>query len=195
MEISLPPTFCMEYNPLVISCSLKMWEKYGNVRYYLNDWNRYLVDSECESYSSRTGKDPFDRKNGIKVYFDIECRLHIDNCEDEQFRQRIGLAVHSWYAQAEDSLRHRYSKTIHIFDLIEPYLTQNTDGTWDLSYGGISLKLYDYDIPFIKRSYSVIYNELTRRYEIDFPEMEIVEIMKRIIREKDPTTRGILPAE
>ncbi len=88
-----------------IRMRLDPWEgDDGRIRYYYDNWPRYLSMEQRDRYMSEHGVWPGASRPGIKVYFDAEGRLHVDGCLDAGLRGFIVDKMRGWCSWA----CHRY---------------------------------------------------------------------------------------
>lgn len=87
--------------PEIIRTKLKKWDgPNGLVRYYYNDWTRYFEPYELMRYRDEFEVDPTDSKVGIKVFFDSDGCLHVDNCHDPEMKAILKRKMYGWYKNA-----------------------------------------------------------------------------------------------
>ena len=182
----------MKGDVIVISSCLKPWERYGMVRYYCTSRVRF-TEEEREDYLQKTGTDPEDRSKGIKVYFDEEGELHIDNCHLPEYERTIESRVTAWYEHQCALFRSRFLKRIHIYDHLERYMSQTSEGTYKIEYRGVSYVCEKCDINYLRRFGEVTYDALSATYEIGPQEPELRKILSMMIDDLDPQRTGILP--
>lgn len=133
-------------DPVVIRTKLRFWEgPNGLTRYYYDRWDHYCENGELESYWEKFHVDPKDFKLGIKIFFDGDGLLHINNCHDPELRIFLEEKMKGWYMWA----CHQYDKdnieTINVWDVIEPYTTEFKPDMYRVEFNG---KMFVFDIDY-----------------------------------------------
>lgn len=170
-------------NPAIIRSQLKMWEGNGYRRYYYDRWDHYFESGELYEYQKKYNVDPQDSKLGIKVFFDGEGCLHINNCHDPEMKLIIEEKMKGWYRWACKQNDYQHSGDYKILDLIEPYTTEFKPGMYRVDYKGkIFIFDRDYHAHLEWSGYiGVNYNTGSYLVQTEFPKFDI--ILKEILKD------------
>lgn len=171
--------------PEIIRTKLKKWERGDLVRYYFNDWPRYLSYSQTEEYREKYSIDPEDREVGIKVYFDDEGYLHIDNCHDPDLKVYLEEKMKQWYRSAEDRFAFNHSGDLKIMDLIGPYITKIGPGSYQVKHGGSVFSFDESYMDYLKHSGYLPVDHQSGNYSVHTGKPELDKILADIIEEDE----------
>lgn len=173
--------------PEIIERQIKPWEgPDGRRRYYFNDWDRFFVNGELDRYRIESGIDPTDRIDGIKVFFDEDGRLHINNCFDANLGIVLEHRMEGWYRKAVVDHDCHHSGDCKVLDLISPYCEEFKKGMYRVEHEG---KVFIFDQDYMDRlqdcEYVLMdYNNGTYSVCTGFPRLDI--ILKDIMCAREP---------
>lgn len=160
-----------------------MWEgQNGLRRFYYNNWDRYCENSQLEDYKQRYLIDPLDRDVGIKVFFDDEGYLHINNCHDPELKTFLERKIIGWYKWTAEKFSEAHSFNIKVIDVVRPYLTEFKPGMFRVDYDG---KTFIFDSNYkahLDWTVFATYNYGTEKYSVDtgFPKLDeiVLDMLK-----------------
>lgn len=162
--------------PEIIRLQLPKWEGNGLTRYYYNRWDHYFKNEELFEYKSTYGVDPLDRNVGIKVFFDDEGYLHINNCHDPDLKMFLEKKMEGWYWWASRQHEMKHSGGFKILDVIEPYTKVLKPGFYQVRYKNLFFNFDD-----LYRSHlewagyiDVDYNNGTYDVNTEYPDFNLV---------------------
>ena len=167
----------------VIALQLRRWKGDGFSRYYYNKWLRYLSDEIIQSYKDRFGIDPRDSENGIKMFFDDNGCLHIENCQDKELEIYLEKKMTGWYRWATKQYEMRHSGGYKIIDLIEPYTKILKPGYYQVRYNDLFFNFDESYRKHIKQIgyVDVDYNNGTYYVRTEHPDLD--RILMAIMRD------------
>ena len=172
-------------NPAIIRGQLKMWEGNGYRRYYYNNWYRFFEPEELYEYQKKYNVSAEDPKLGIKVFFDDEGTLHINNCHDTEMKIVIEERMKGWYRWACRQNDMRHSGDYKILDLIEPYTTEFKPGMYRVDY---KEKFFIFDRDYhahLEWAGYVRVNYNTGTYSVDTEFPKLNDILKEIMKDNE----------
>lgn len=145
----------------VIRTRLSVWEGHNGLkRYYYNDWTRYCKNGELESYELKYHVNPTDSKVGIKVFFDGDGVLHINNCHDPDLKAFLEYKMEGWYRWVENKFNETFMVSVKVIDLIRAYVTEFKPGMFRVDYNG---KFFIFDSEYMAHLKWTVYAAYDRR--------------------------------
>ncbi|MBR3477256.1 MAG: hypothetical protein IKH39_08940 [Candidatus Methanomethylophilaceae archaeon] len=164
----------------VIRTKLRLWERNGLKRYYFNDWDRFFDCSIWYDYQKEYGVDPFDKELGIRVFFDKDGFLFIDNCHDPGMKMVLEDRMKDWYHRAEESYNGSNSMYVRIIDLISPFMKELKPGFYQVGYKGCFFNLDEDMMCHYRWAGYVTYRFRTKEYVVETGNPRFDEILVAI---------------
>lgn len=155
------------------------------VRWYYDKWGRFLSSEQVMDYRVRFGVDPADRESGIRVYFDGDGYLRIDNCRDPELKMFLENRIAGWYNWARDEYRMKQGyPAMNVLELINPYTRVLKPGFYQTRYEG-SVFNFDEETRFMFSEMYLPFNHHSGRWYVNtgFPRLD--DILGAIVRDVD----------
>lgn len=168
----------------VLLFSLQEWEREGMVRYYHNTWGKWLSAEQYQDYKEKYGTEIWDYRDGIKIYFDCDGILHIDNCRDPELKEFLERRMKRWYGWIYHQYLEQFMRPVDVKGLIEPYTTMIKPGFFQIRCGN-RFANYDEKQMNIIRKKKIKYDRCNHRYVIDtgFPRLDpVLEAITRNLK-------------
>lgn len=158
------------------------------VRWYYDGWGRFLSTEQILDYRMRFGVDPADRESGIKVYFDGDGYLRIDNCRDPDLKVFLENRMAGWYRWARDEYRMKQG-AMNVLELIDPYTRVLKPGFYQTRYENAVFN-FDEETRFMFSEMYLPFDHHSGRWYVNtgFPRLD--GIVREIVRADD----GTIPA-
>lgn len=169
----------------VIRTKLSAWEGNGMVRFYYDNWDHYLTYEQLCDYEQEYRVDPKDFKLGIKVFFDGNGELHIQNCHDPDLKAFLEKKMNGWYHWAYDQFMKQFISDIRIDALIRPYVTEIKPGFYQIRYKDMFLNLDDLQYSHLMCFGTIQYDSRDKRYIIKTEYPRFDKILKELIADRD----------
>ncbi len=165
-----------------IRMRLDPWEgDDGRVRYYYDNWPRYLSMEQRDRYMSEHGVWIDASRPGIKVYFDKDGWLHVDGCLDAGLRGFIVDKMRGWCTWALNEYERAHPRYVDCSEslmglMLSAHARPLKPGFWQLSAGGVSVNLDDLQMSHYRTFGAVRYDTLEGRYVFDtgYPRLDLV---------------------
>lgn len=131
-------------HPNAVGSVLRRWNGPGGLmRWYYDNWDRCLSREQILDYHARYGINPTDSDAGIRIFFDAEGYLHIDNCRDADLQTYLEYKMGGWCEWAKREYRSKQGyPPMNVLELLEPYTVCLKDGFWQARYKD---KVFNFD--------------------------------------------------
>lgn len=181
-------------HPNVVGSILRRWDgPDGLQRWYYNKWDHYLTSEQILDYRARYGIYPSDSDAGIRIFFDADGYLHVDNCRDADLQVYLESKMVGWCEWAKQTYRSKQGyPPMNVLELIEPYTVCIKDGFWQARYKD---KVFNFDseMRFDMEFSYLPFDPSSCGYVLMMPYPTLNTMLKAILDDKSDTFPSVIP--
>lgn len=116
---------------------IEPWKKYGETRYYVNDWPARIHDDLVDFLYAYPDLPRFELVAGWgKVWYDVFGEIHVDGIHDHKLRNFIAERMYSTQFLGDADLVRRISREVEWRDAIGTLPRIEENGTVTIEHGG-----------------------------------------------------------